>query len=136
MNGGIIFMEELIVLRDLTDEEINDLSDDFIFELHQEYRKQGAPVRSTIRGLLEEFDIRYDDLTDFILNFDVGLCNYANRTKDMIHISRKNSPLKDNIVINLNDKLDIPDLTIQIQTKDDFVHEEAYTRDGLCLYES
>lgn len=129
-------VKELIVLRDLSDDELLDLSDDELFELRKEYEKKGVPVRATVKGLLDELEIKYDDLTDFIQNLEVGICNNANRTKDHIYINRKNSPLKDNILINLNDNYDMPDVTIQIHISEDFVHEEAYNEDGLLIYQA
>ena len=129
-------MDDLIIVRDLSDDEIDNLSDDEIFELMNAYQERGVPKRATVGGLLEELNIKHDDLTDFILNMDLGVCNNANRTKGQIYINRKNSPKKDNILINLDDNLDIPDVTIQIQVRDNFIHEEAYNRDGLLLYQT
>ena len=125
--------KELIILRDLSDEELDELSDLELFELINDYEKYGTPVRATIKGLLQEQDIKYDDLSDFILNFNVGLCNHATRSKNQIYISRHNSPLKDNIIINLDKNNDSPDMTVQIES-DGFVHEEAYNEDGLLIY--
>jgi hypothetical protein len=123
-----------IILRDLTDDELNNLTSEDRFQLMIDYQQNGVPERATIGSLLEEYNIKYDDLTEFILNFNVGRCNYANRTKDQIYISRHNSPIKDNIIINLTDSKDVPDLTIQTQINENFIHEEAYTQDGLEIY--
>ena len=125
--------KELIVLRDLTDEELDKFSDRDLFELINDYGKYGTPVRATIKGLLNELNIKYDDLSDFALEFNVGLCNNASRSKTQIYINRKNSPLRDNIVINLDDNNDIPYLTLQVESNG-FVHEEAYNNDGLLIY--
>ncbi len=129
-------MTNVVVLRDLTDDELDALSDDLIFDLSHEYMVNGFPERATIKGLLEEMNIKYDDLSDFILELPVGICNYANRTDNLINIYRKDSKYLDNIVINLDDGKDIPDVTIQVQASDSFVHEEAYTKDGLLIYQS
>lgn len=127
-------INENFVLHELTDEELNNLTDEDAYTIGKYYDTHPLPELSTVKGLLKKFDIKYDDLTDFILNLNVGICNHANRTDSQIYISRHNSNLRDNIVINLNEKNDIPDVTIQIQVMDDFVHEEAYTRDGFELY--
>ena len=128
--------KELLVLRDLSDEELHKLSDDDNFTLMASYRQKGVPVRATVKGLLDEFNIKYDDLTDFILNVYVGVCNNANRTSNQIYINRKDGPRKDNIIINLDEDSDVPDVTIQVQVSDVFIHEEAYSRDGLLLYKA
>lgn len=127
-------VKERLILRDLTDNELNNLTSEDRYQLMIDYQMNGIPERATIRSLLEEYNIKTDDLSDFILNFDVGRCNYANRTKDQIYISRHNSPLKDNIIISLTDSKDVPDLTIQTQINENFIHETAYTKDGLEIY--
>lgn len=127
---------ENLILHELTDEEIGNLTDEDYFEIIQYYDNHPLPIESTVKGLLQKFDLKYDDLTEFIQNLNVGICNNATRSDTQIYISRKDSPLKDNIRINLHDDYDAPDVTIQIQVMDDFVHEEAYTRDGLELYRS
>ena len=124
------------ILHELTDEEINKLTDDEIYEIGKYYDTHPLPKESTIRGLLEKYNISTKGLTDFILGFNVGVCNHANRTENQIYISRQGSPLKDNIVINLNNNNDLPCLTVQIQISEDFIHEEAYTRDGGILYQA
>ena len=126
--------EEVIVFRDLTDEELLNLTDDELFEIRKSYQRNGVPVRATVKGLLDELNIKYDDLTEFIQNMEVGRCNTAIRNDEQIYISRKDSELKDNIIINLDDARDIPDVTVQIQIREDFIHEEAYNEDGLLVY--
>ena len=126
--------EELLILRDLSDEELEKLSDLELLDLQSDYLKYGTPERATVKGLLKEYNIKYSDLSDFVLELNVGLCNYANRTKNQIYINRHNSSLKDNIVINLDKSRDLPYVTIQIQASN-FIHEEAYTEDGLLLYQ-
>ena len=120
---------ELIILRDLTDEEIIKLTDTEIDDMISSYKENGIPERATVKGL-------YDDLTEFILGLEVGRCNHVNRSENQIYINRPNSNFKDNIVINLDKQRDIPDVTIQIQINDDFIHEEGYNKDGLEIYRS
>ena len=124
----------MLILRDLTDDEILKLTGDDLYDLRKEYETNGVPYRATVKSLLEDYNIKYDDLSDFILGFEVGYCNYANRTPERIIIKRKGSLKKDNILINLNKDYDVPDIVLQIQVDDDFVHEEAYTSDGFPLY--
>ena len=124
------------ILHVLTDEEINNLTDEEIYNIGVYHETHGVPEESTVKGLLEKLGIKYDDLSDFALGFFVGICNNANRTKSQIYFNRKNSPLKDNIIINLDDNNDIPYVTIQIQIGDSFIHEEAYTKEGALLYRS
>lgn len=81
-------------------------------------------------------NLKYDGLSDFVLNLDVGVCNYAQRSEGQIYISRKDSKLRDNILINLDVSKDMADVTIQIQINDGFIHEEGYTMDGFELYHS
>ena len=128
--------KDLLILRDLTDDELAKLTDDELDEMYLAYEKNGIPLRATVKGLLEELNIDYKGLTDFILNLHLGKCNYAQTVTNGISIYRKNSPLKDSITINLDEDNDIPDVTIQIQVLDDFVHEEAYNKDGLLIYQS
>ena len=128
--------DKVIILRDLTDEELLNLTDEESFKIQVNYNLNGVPYKNTIKGLLEEFDIKSDDLSDFILNFNVGRCNYANRTDNQIYISRHDSGLRDNIVINLDGSRDVPDIVVQIQVTDNFVHEEAYNEEGLLIYKT
>lgn len=127
---------ELIILRDLTDEEIIKLTDTEIDDMISSYKENGIPERATVKGLLKEYNVKYDDLTEFILGLEVCRCNHVNRSENQIYINRPNSNFKDNIVINLDEQRDIPDVTIQIQINDDFIHEEGYNKDGLEIYRS
>ena len=126
--------DELVILRDLTDEEYDKLTSEEKDDIFEAYDLQGLPYRCTVRSVLEENDIKISDLTDFILGLEVGLCNTATRTDDHIILRRDNSPRQDNIMINLNKSLDVPDVVIQIQVNDNFIHEEAYNEDGLLIY--
>ncbi len=123
------------ILHELTDEEIGNLTDEDLYNIGVYQEKYGVPEESTVKGLLKKLSIKYDDLSDFALGLFVGICNNANRTKSQIYINRKNSPLKDNIIINLDDN-NTPYVTIQIQIGDTFIHEEAYTKEGAVLYRS
>ena len=127
---------ENFVLHELTDEEIESISEDERYELLTYYTHHPLPELSTVKGLLKKFDLKYDDLTEFELSIGVGRCNHAIRTEDQIYISRKNSPLKNNIFINIKPDSEVPDVTIQIQIHDEFIHEEAYTKEGLKLYQT
>ena len=64
--------KDLLVLRDLTDEELDNLSDETLYELSEAYKKEGVPYRATVRGLLEENDISITGLSDFILGLNVA----------------------------------------------------------------
>ena len=123
---------EKIIIRNLTDEELEQLSSDDEFEIMLQYR-DGVPYENTVQGLLEENDIKFDDLPDFVLKMDVGRCNSANRTDNQIYINRPNSKWKDNIVINLKSKIEVPPITIQTGD-DEFIHEEAYDFEGFEIY--
>ena len=123
------------ILHELTDEEIGNLTDEDLYNIGVYQEKYGVPEESTVKGLLKKLSIKYDDLSDFALGLFVGICNNANRTKSQIYINRKNSPLKDNIIINLDDN-NTSYVTIQIQIGDTFIHEEAYTKEGAVLYRS
>lgn len=122
------------VLHELTDDELKGLNSEDVYRIGKYYDENPLPYLSTIEGLMDSLGVQYDDLTDFILGLDVGVCNSVNRTDSQIYINRKNSPFKDNILINLDDSRDMPDVTVQIQVSDDFIHEEAYTKDGGLLY--
>jgi len=126
--------DNVIILRDLTDEQYNNLTSEELDDIFEAYELNGLPYRCTVKSVLEENDIKISDLTDFILGLEVGLCNTAKRTDDHIILRRENSPRQDNIMINLNKSLDVPDVVIQIQVNDDFVHEEAYNEDGMLIY--
>ena len=136
LRAWFFMVAENVILHELTDEEIKNLTDEEVYNIGVYQEKNGVPVESTVKGLLKSLDIKYDDLSDFVLDLFVGVCNNANRTKNQIYISRKSSPLKDNIIINLDDNNDIPYVTIQIQIGDSFIHEEAYTKEGVLLYKS
>lgn len=94
--------DEVIILRDLTDEEYDNLTSEEKDDIFEAYDLQGLPYRCTVKSVLEENNISTSKLTDFILGLEVGLCNTARKTDDHIILSRKNSPRKDNIMINLN----------------------------------
>ena len=124
--------KEKIILRKMTDEELENLTSDDKFEIMKQYMEE-IPYENTVEGLLKEQGIKYDDLTPFVLGIDVGRCDTANRTENQIYINRPNSKWKDNITINLNDNSEV--IPITIQTGDDeFLHEEGYDFDGVPLY--
>ena len=125
-----------VVLRDFTDEELDNMTDEELFNLYLYYEKYGIPFRETVEGLLDEYYIEHDGLTDFILSMQVGICNYANRSDNQICICRKDSKRKHNIIINLDETRDVPDVRMQIRINDDFIRETAYTKYGLELYRS
>ena len=127
---------ENLTLYELTDEEIDNLTDKEVLEIGEHYTQHGIPQHSTVKGLLKKFNLKYDDLEKFVLDMNVGICNNANRTKTQIYINRKNSAKKDNITINLNKNRDVPYVTVQMQVGDYFIHEEAYDEKGLKLYQS
>ena len=127
-------INENFILHELSDEELNNLSDEDAYNIGKYYDNHPLPEASTVKGLLKKYDIKYTDLTDFVLNLNVGICNHAARSTSQIYISRCDSPLRDNIRINLNKDNEVPDITVQVQIGDDFIHEEAYTMDGLELY--
>lgn len=126
--------DEHFVLGDLTDEELEKMTDDEIFEFGHYIEENGLNELMTVKGLLKKFGFKYGDLSKFTQDYYVGRCNNVNRTDNQIYINRKDSPIKDNIVINLNPNRDVPYLTHQIQITDDFIHEEAYSEDGVELY--
>ena len=124
--------KEKIILRKLTDDEIDQLSPEDNFEIMLQYMDE-VPYENTVQALLEENNIKFDDLTDFILGMDVGRCNSANRTENQIYINRPNSKWKDNIVINLKSEMEVVPITVQTGD-DDFIHEEGYDFDGVEIY--
>lgn len=125
-------MTETIILRKLTDEEIDNLTIDELHGIMESYSNE-IPYENTIQSLLEENSIKYDDLPSFVLEYNAGRCNTASRTKNQIYISRPSSKWKDNIVINLNKNAEVPYFTEQ--TGDDkFVHEVAYNHEGWLIY--
>lgn len=127
---------ENFILYELTDEEIDNLTGEEILDIGEYYREQGLPQHSTVKGLMKKCGLKYDDLKTFVLNMNVGICNNANRTKSQVYISRKGSPKRDNIVINLNENREVPYVTLQMQVGDFFVHEEAYDEEGQLIYRS
>ena len=125
-------IDEKIIVRNWTDDEIDKLSSDDKFEIMLQYM-DGVPYENTVQCLLEENNIKFDDLTDFILTMDVGRCNTAIRTDNQIYINRPNSKWKDNIVINLKDDSEVPPIRVQIGDEE-FIHEEAYDFNGVEIY--
>lgn len=125
-------MSEKIILRKLTDEEIDQLTSEDKFEMMIEYTKE-VPYENTVQGLLEENNISTEGLSEFVLGMDVGRCNTVSRTENQIYINRPDSKWKDNIVINLKEDIEVPPITVQ--TGDDkFIHEEAYDFEGFEIY--
>ena len=122
------------ILYELTDEELENMTDEEVLEFGRFIEKNGVNELMTVKGLLKKFGFKYSDLTEFAQNYYVGICNTVNRTDTRIYINRADSPIKDNIVINLNPNREVPYLTHQIQANDDFLHEEAYNEDGLEIY--
>ncbi len=120
----------------LTDEEIKGLSSDDVYEIGTYYESHPLPVDATVKGLLERLNIKYDDLSDFVLGLGIGICNSANRTKTQIYINRPNSEFRDNIVINLNKNSEAPPVTVQTQVGDNYVHEDGFDMEGVLLYHS
>ena len=49
----IVMSEEILILRDLADEELNKLSEDILLELRDIYIRDGVLYRTTVKGLLE-----------------------------------------------------------------------------------
>ena len=125
-------IDEKIIVRNLTDEEIDQLSSEEQFEIMIQYMEE-IPYENTVQGLLEENDISTDGLSEFVLGMDVGRCNTAIRTDNRIYINRPNSKWKDNIVINLKDDSEVPPIIVQIGDEE-FMHEEAYDFDGFEIY--
>ena len=76
---------ENLILHELTDEEIGNLTDEDYFEIIQYYDNHPLPIESTVKGLLQKFDLKYDDLTEFIQNLNVGICNNATRSDSQIY---------------------------------------------------
>ena len=127
---------ENFILHELTDEEIENRTDEEVFEFGLYLDTHPLPEEATVKGLLKKFGFKYDDLSEFAQNYYVGSCNTANRTENQIYINRPNSKWKHNIVINLNPNREGPYLTVQIDIDGDFIHEEAYTENGFLLYET
>lgn len=127
--------ENNIVLRDLTDEEL-----DKIYEQGNSYKIKKRHLngkideKETVRGLLKEYGIKYDDLPDWLQEKEVGRCNSANRTEYQIYINRPNSKYNDKMIINLNPNREVPYLTVQTQINDNFIYERAYSEKGAVIY--
>ena len=132
----IMKIDENFILYELTDEELEQMTDDEILEFGRFCEKNGINEAMTVKGLLKKDGLKYGDLSKFAQDYYVGVCNSATRTDTQVYISRKGSPIKDNIVINLNPNRDVPYLTHQIQVNDDFLHEEGYSEEGFELYRS
>ena len=126
---------ENFILHELTDDELNDLTDEEKEEIESYYESHPLPESSTVRGLLKKLEIRYDDLTDFILGLDLGICNHAVRVDNLIFINRENSPLGDNIFICLDEDNGGSDVTISKYISKDTWNEKGFTRDGVLEYE-
>ena len=90
--------------------------------------------KETVRGLLKEYGIKYDDLPDWLQEKEVGRCNSANRTEYQIYINRPNSKYNDKMIINLNHNREVPYLTVQTQINDNFIYERAYSEKGAVIY--
>ena len=106
--------DEDVVLRDLTDEELDKIyGQGNSYKLKKRHLKESVNERATLRGLLKEYGIKYDDLPDWLQEQEVGRCNSANRTEYQIYINRPNSKYKDKMIINLNPKREVPYLTVQ-----------------------
>ena len=127
--------ESNIVLRDLTDDEL-----DKIYEQGNSYKIKKRHLdgkideKETVRGLLKEYGIKYDDLPDWLQEKEVGRCNSANRTEYQIYINRPNSKYNDKMIINLNPNREVPYLTVQTQINDNFIYERAYSEKGAVIY--
>ena len=122
------------ILYELSDEELENMTDSEIMEFGRYMEKNGVNEAMTVKGLLKKYGFKYSDLSEFAQNYYVGVCNTANRTDTQIYINRADSPIKDNIVINLNKDREVPFLTHQIQVSDEFLHEEAYDEKGFQIY--
>ena len=128
--------KEGFLMYELTDEEIENLTSDEIYEMGCYLDAHPVLEEATIKGLLKKFNLKYDDLPKWLLDTEVGIRDTANRTDRQIYINRKDSKFKDNIKINLNPNRDVPYVTIQTQISEDFIHEEAYDENGSQLYQS
>ncbi len=126
--------KEKIIVRNLTDEELDNMSSKENFEIMVQYMEE-VPYENTVQGLLEENNIKFDDLPEFLLKMDVGRCNNANRTSNQIYINRPNSKWKDNIVVNLKSDIEVPFVTVQMGD-DKFIHEVGYDIMGFEIYRS
>lgn len=121
-----------IIIRKLSDEELDNLSVQEEWEITDQYTNE-VPYENTVQGLLEEQNIKFDDLEDWLLKMDVGRCNNAHRTDRQIYMNRPNSKWKDNIKIILNKDSDAPYVTMQFGNNE-WIHEEAYDTTGIMIY--
>lgn len=127
--------ESNIVLRDLTDEELDKIYEQSnSYKIKKRHLKGKIDEKETVRGLLKEYGLNYDDLPDWLQEQEVGRCNSANRTKYQIYINRPNSKYKDKMIINLNPNREVPYLTVQTQINDNFIYERAYSEKGAVIY--
>ena len=59
--------DEDVVLRDLTDEELDKIyGQGNSYKLKKRHLKESVNERATLRGLLKEYGIKYDDLPDWL----------------------------------------------------------------------
>lgn len=127
--------ESNIVLRDLSDEELDKIYEQSnSYKIKKRHLKGKIDEKETVRGLLKEYGLKYDDLPDWLQEQEVGRCNSANRTKYQIYINRPNSKYKDKMIINLNPNREVPYLTVQTQINDNFIYERAYSEKGAVIY--
>ena len=125
------------ILYELTDEEIQNMTDEEYDEFDKYIEEHGLNEAMTIKGLLKRNGFKYDDLPKWVQDFYVDVCNNINRTEKQIYINRPNSIFKDNIVINLNPNREVPFMTCQTHIVEaNFIHEEGYDEDGTVLYEA
>lgn len=129
MKEMMLMSDEKVIIRDLSDEEIENF-----YKLGIKRKMGLISERATIRGLLKEFGIKYDDLPQWLQDKPVGRCNHATRTDKQIYITRKNSKFKDKKIINLNPNRHVPFYTVQTQVKPNFIHEMAYGIHGNIIY--
>ena len=130
-------IDENFIYYELTDEELEQMTDDEYDEFDDYVDEHGLNEAMTIKGLLKRYGFKYDDLPKWVQNFYVGVMNNANRTEKQIYLNRKNSPIKTNLKINLNPDREVPYMTHQTHIVDkNFIHEDGYDEDGTLLYES
>ena len=127
--------ESNIVLRELTDEELDKIDEQGnSYKIKKRHLDGKIDEKETVRGLLKEYGIKYDDLPDWLQEKEVGRCNSANRTEYQIYINRPNSKYNDKMIINLNPNREVPYLTVQTQINDNFIYERAYSEKGAVIY--
>lgn len=127
-------IDENFILYELSDDDLINLTKEEKKEIGDYYMEHNVPEKSTVKGLLKKHDVKYDDLPNFVLNMNAGICNNVNRTEKQIYINRKDSFFKDSITINLNKNRDVPYVTLQVQVGDYFIHEEGYDEKGELVY--